>query len=305
MMTTDRVLLAYSGDVVSSCALAWLLEHEHEVATITVDLGQGRDLNDVRDRALGIGATRAHVVDLRDQFAAEAVVPACRRPLTYPQVALLARPFVARQLVDVARIEGTAVVAHGAEGPASDAASLDAALRIMAPGLTVMAPARDWEFDWPALLAYGRSHGVPIPAVADQCSEARTLWGRAVTAASLDAAEHEPPSHFYLLTRSLEASLREPSSLAVTFAGGRPSALNGVPMSLVDLMTSLETIAGAHGIGRLDFPAVPGVRPRILEEAPAAVVLNRAYEALADAKDGTIHLVCATGSCTVTRKELA
>lgn len=304
-MTGERVLLAYSGDVVSSCALAWLLEHQHEVATITVDLGQGRDLNDVRDRALGIGAVRAHVVDLRDRFAAEAVLPAWRLPLSDPRVAPLARPFVARQLVDVAAIEGTTCVAHGAESPADNPASLDAEIHVIAPDLTVLAPARAWTFDWTALLAYGRSHGVPIPQVADQFSEVRTLWGRAVTAAVLDASPIEPPAHLFSLTRGVEGWPRESSSLTITFAAGRPTALNGVPMSLVDLIIAVETIAGAHGIGRLDYPAVPGIRSRTVEEAPAAVVLHRAYAALAGADTGTIHLICATGDCTVTRKELA
>lgn len=304
MTTGERVLLAYSGDVVSSCTLAWLLERHHEVATITVDLGQGRDLNDVRDRALGIGAVRAHVVDLRDQFAAEAVLPAWRLPLSEPRVASLARPFVARQLVDIASIEGTTRVAHGAQHSAEDPASLDAAIHTLAPTLSILAPAREWSFDWPALLAYGRSHGVPVPAAADQASDVRTLWGRAVTASVIESATAEPPAHLFTLTRGVEGWPREASSLSITFTHGRPSALNGVTLSLVDLITSVETIAGAHGIGRLDFPAIPTIRPRIVEEAPAAVVLGRAYAALAGAEAGTIHLVCATGDCTVTRKDL-
>lgn len=296
MITGQRVVLAYSGDLVTSAALAWLREQGAEdVATVTLDLGQGRDLNDVRDRALGIGASRAHVLDVREAFAREAVAPAWALPPTEPRAAALARPLIARYLLEVAAIEGATAIAHGSAFPSADPAGLEAALQAAGAELTVLAPARDWGMDVPALMEFGRARGIPVPSANTRpVIEVRNLWGRAVTADVLNSPDIEPPSDLYTVTRGVEGWAKEPSIVEMTFKDGRPTALNGVTMPIVDLIVSLDTIAGAHGIGRMDFPAVPGVRPRTIEEAPASVLIHQALARLGGT-DGTVRLTCFMG----------
>jgi argininosuccinate synthase len=291
-----NVVLAYSGDLVTSAALAWLLEHGAEnVATVTVDLGQGRDLNDVRDRALGIGASRAHVLDIRDAFAKQAVVPAYSLPLTEPRAALLARPFIAKHTLEVAHIEGATAIAHGSAFPADDPIGLEAAFITAGADLPLLAPAREWGMDAAALVDFGRQRGIPVPVeAARHIIEVRNLWGRSVTADVLNTPHQEPPADLFTLTRSVEDWAKEPSVVDVTFSRGIPVALNGVTMSPVELIVSLETIAGAHGIGRLDFPAVDGVRPRTVEEAPASVLLHQALSVLGG-PDGSVRFTCFMG----------
>jgi argininosuccinate synthase len=296
LISGQRVVLAYSGDLVTSAALAWLREQgAADVATVTLDLGQGRDLNDVRDRALGIGASRAHVLDVRDVFAREAVAPAWALPLSEPRAAALARPLIARYTLEVARIEGATAIAHGSAFPAADPAGLEAALVEAGADLVLLAPAREWAMDVPALMEFGRDRGIPVPSANTRpIIEVRNLWGRSVTAAVLDNPITEPPADLYSVTRGVEGWAKEPSVVVMTFKGGRPVELNGITMPLVDLIVSLDTIAGAHGIGRMDFPAVPGVRPRTLEEAPASVLIHQALSIL-DGKDGTVRFTCFMG----------
>jgi len=291
-----RVVLAYSGDLVTSAALAWLLEHGvDEVATVTVDLGQGRDLNDVRDRALGIGAMRAHVLDVRAAFAREAVVPAYQWPLSEPRAAALARPFVAKHTLEVARIEGATAVAHGSAFPSDDPNGLEAAFRTAGADVPLLAPAREWQMDHAGLMDYGRDRGIPVPSAhARHVMEVRNLWGRSVTTDVLNTPDTDPPADLFALTRSVEEWAKEPSVVDIAFVRGVPVSLNGVEMPLVDLIVSLDTIAGAHGIGQLDFPAVDGVRPRTIEEAPASVLLHQALTALNGA-DGKVRLTCFMG----------
>lgn len=290
-----RVLLAYSGDLISSVALAWLLEQGGEVATVTLDLGQGRDLNDVRDRALGIGAARAHVLDVRDVFARDGVAPAWRRPLDEPRAPALARPFIARHAVEIARIEGSTAVAHGSAFPADDRSGLEAALREVGLDLPVLAPARDWSMTPAELLDFARARGIPAPPSGQAARlEVRTLWGRAVTSPELDAPDVEPPADLFTLTRSAADWPTEASIVDVTVTDGMPSALNGVGMSLADLIGSIDVIAGAHGIGRRDYPAQAGRRPRTIEEAPASVLLHDAFDLMA-ANDGTVRATCFRG----------
>ncbi len=305
-MTRERMVLAYSGDLFTSAVLAWLVEHETgEVATVTLDLGQGRDLNDVRDRALGIGAVRAHVLDVREAFARQAVMPAWRQPLSDPRAAALARPFIARHTLEVARIEGTTTIAHASAFPADDPAGLEAALRALDASLEILAPVRDQGLSRDQVLDYGRSRGIPVPVASERARlDVRNLWGRSVTTDALDRPWAEPAAGLYTLTRSVEGWAKDPATLEITFDHFTPVALNGVTLPLVELIVSLETIAGAHGVGRLDFPAVPGVRPRTLEEAPASVVLHQALASLEGAS-GEVRLTCFAGESRVDGKALA
>ena len=223
------------------------------------------------------------------------MAPAWSLPLTEPRAAALARPLIARYTLEVARIEGATALAHGSAFPSADPEGLEAALVAAGADLVLIAPAREWAMDVAALLEFGRERGIPVPSANTRpVMEVRNLWGRSVTADVLDNPDTEPPADLYSVTRGVEGWAKEPSVVEMTFKGGRPIELNGIAMPLVELIVSLDTIAGAHGIGRMDFPAVPGVRPRTIEEAPASTLIQLAISRLAG-KDGTVRLTCFMG----------
>ena len=310
MTNTDPMpvmVLAYTGDLESSVALSWLAQqYQSEVATLTLDVGQGTDLSDVRDRALSLGAIRAHVMDVREEFARTAVAPALALGVNEPRVASLARPIVAKYLAQVAAIEGTSTVAHGSRMANTEPSGLNGLLSSTHPSLRVLAPCRDWGISEAAVIAYAREHGVPVPVAGAELTSCRTLWGRALTGELLGDTWGVLPSSAFTLTRSVGEWSPVPAMLDLEFANGVPVSLNGIAMPLIELLPSLETIAGSHGLGRLDFAAVPGVRPRIVEEAPAPFVLHHAMKALSavvpamwPAVHGTVRMKCFTGECQI------
>jgi argininosuccinate synthase len=301
------ILLAYTGDIESSVALAWLADqYQSDIATLTLDVGQGTDLNDVRDRALALGAVRAHVMDVRTEFARTAVAPALALGLEEPRVAALARPVVAKYLAQVAAIEGTTTVAHGSRLPNSDPAGLNGLLAASHPQLRVLAPCRDWGMSEPSIIAMAQSRGIPVPTAGADLMSARTLWGRAMTGDVLDSAWAQLPPAAFTLTRSAADWPDVPAMLDLEFDKGVPISLNGIAMPLLELLPSLETIAGAHGLGRVDFPAIPRVRSRIIEEAPGPFVIHHAMKALSavvpamwPAVHGTVRMKCFKGECDI------
>ncbi len=305
--TEDVIVLAFTGDLETSVAVAWLAEqHQMDVVTVTLDLGQGTDLSDVRDRALAIGARRAHVLDVREEFAQSAVAPALALGVDEPRVASLARPIVTKYLAQVSDIEGTSILAHGSHRPASDPAGYDTLLAATDNAFRVLAPCRDWGLSDRQVVEYANARGIPVAAADAQFTAVRTLWGRALSGVLLDDAWAEVPNATYALTRSLADWAETDATLDLEFSNGVPISLNGVSMSLVELLSSLEIIAGSHGLGRLDFPAIPNLRPRIVEEAPAPAVLHQAMKALSAVVPamwpevrGTVRLRCAMGELRI------
>jgi argininosuccinate synthase len=282
-----RVVLAYSGGVDTSVAIPWLIEqHQVEVVTITLDIGQGIELEEVRDRALASGAVRAHVIDARDLFARDFIRPALQARAIYedryPLATALGRPLVARQLVEIARIEAATAVAHGA-GRGQDRARLETAVRALDPSLDVIAPARLSGQTRAEAVDYARRRGVALPATAESPYRIdRNLWGRSTAGGGLDDPWAEPPDDVYAITRAPGDGPDSPAYLEIEFEAGVPVGLNGVGMSLVELIQSVETIAGAHGVGRVDMieNRLPGAKSREIYEAPAAVVLHAAHREL-------------------------
>jgi argininosuccinate synthase len=301
------IVLAYTGDLESSVALAWLAaQYGTDVSTLTLDVGQGADLSDVRDRALSLGATRAHVMDVREEFARTAVAPALALGVSEPRVASLARPIVAKYLAQVAGIEGTSTVAHGSRIADTEPTGVNGLLAAAHPSLRVLAPCRDWGMSEPAVIDYARDRGIPVPVAGAELTSCRTLWGRALSGELLRNAWAEIPSSAFTLTRSAGEWSQVPAMLDLEFSQGGPVSLNGIAMPLIELLPSLETIAGSHGLGRLDFAAVPGIRPRIVEEAPAPFVLHHAMKAISavvpgmwPAVHGTVRMKCFMGECHI------
>lgn len=266
----QRILLAHSGSFTASAALAWLVEQpDVEVVTLTLDVGQGQDLAAVRERAIALGAVRAHVLDTREEFAQSFVLPALQAGVfdtEHRHVAeALVHTLVAKRLVELARMESASAVAHAASPQSTGERVLGTALRWLDPALEIMAPGRDRSMSLEELVTFGRLRGLHPPATGERTVKAN-VWARQVTG--------PVTSQSFVLTRDAAEAPAGPAFVDVEFHHGVPVRTNGLEMSLLELIESLETIAGAHGVGRrLDGD--------LTIEAPAAVVLHEAHRSLA------------------------
>jgi argininosuccinate synthase len=280
----NTIVLAYSGGFKSSNAVHWLSETlAADVVTVTLDIGQREDLAVLRSRALSCGARRAHAIDARDELVREFLLPSLDVAGAIALVGELPAPLIARKLLEVARIEGATVVAH-----ASLDSSIDVAFRALDPGLTILAPAREWHMDATELTAYARVRGVaPQPASDHGCQVDQNLWGRSTT---FRDAEGRPA-----LPRRATVSSADEAYLAIRFECGVPVAVNDVPMPAVELLESLALIAGRHGVGRFE---TAGHGRTTVYDAPAAAVLHAARAAL-DGHTGVVQLGLADGRCAV------
>jgi argininosuccinate synthase len=265
-----RIVLAYSGSLEGSAAIQWLAErHSAEVVAVTLDLGQGRELEAIRDRALALGAQRAHVLDTRDLFAQEFVVPALRADALHrgqvPMALALSRPLIAQKLVEIAGIERADAVAH--TGHATGGSSqLDRLLATIAPGLTVMTPAREWAFGATDLAAFARANG--LGSTPDDASSVESnFWGRSLRQPAGAAASG------VFVPRSPDQCPAEPAFVDIAFVRGAPAALNGVTLPLAELVASLGTLAATHGVGHARANG-------LVCDAPAAVLLHTAHREL-------------------------
>ena len=283
-----RIVLAYSGGLETSVAIPWLAEkYGAEIITVTMDLGQGKELDDVRERALASGALRAHVLDLREEFARDFILPALQAGAVYegryPLATALGRPLIAKQLVHIAQIEGATAIAHGSTGQGNDQVRMDVSARALDPSLTIIGPAREWGLSRSDEVGFARERGIPVPATMEgPYSIDVNLWGRSVAGGVLDDPWAEPPEDIYALTKSPAEAPDVPALVDIEFEQGVPTKISGVAMRLVELIQSLETIAGVHGIGRIDMieNRTAGAKSREIYEAPAAVVLHTAHREL-------------------------
>jgi argininosuccinate synthase len=284
----DRIVLAYSGGLDTSVAVPWLAEKYHtEVICATLDLGQGKELESVRERALAAGAIRCHVLDVREEFADRYILPALQAGAiyegSYPLATALGRPLIARKLVEIARIEGAHSIAHGCTGKGNDQVRIEVSARALMPGVRVIAPAREWGMTRLDEIEYARKRGIPVPVtVASPYSTDANLWGRSIECGVLEDPWVEPPADVYTLTKDPAQCPGAPAYIELQFEKGVPVAVNGVPMSFMDIIASVSTIAGAHGVGRIDMVEnrLVGIKSREIYEAPAAVVLHMAHREL-------------------------
>jgi argininosuccinate synthase len=280
-----RIVLAYAGGLDTSVAVPWLAERYHaEVVCLTLDLGQGKDLQTVRERALSAGALRAHVLDVREEFAQEYILPALQADAVYegryPLATALGRPLIAKKLVEIARIEGATAIAHGCTGKGNDQVRIEVSARALMPGLRVIAPAREEAMSREAKIEFARQRGVPAPAdTPSPYAIDANLWGRSVQRGILEDTWVEPPAEVFSLTKDPAQCPDEPAYLELEFERGVPVAVNGVAMPFMDIIASVGTIAGDHGVGRIDMieNRLVGIKTREVYEAPAAVVLHLAH----------------------------
>ena len=195
-----RIVLAYSGGLDTSVAVPWLAEkYGAEVIAVTLDLGQGQELTDVRERALAVGAVRAHVIDAREEFARDYVLPALQARAMYeeryPLASALGRPLIAKHLVAIARMEGATAVGHGCTGKDNDQVGLEVSVRALDPSIELIAPARDWNMSRPDEIEYARVRSIPVPVtIASPYSVDSNLWGRSIECGVLEDPWVEPPA---------------------------------------------------------------------------------------------------------------
>jgi argininosuccinate synthase len=275
-----RIVLAYSGGAASAAAIGWLKRaYRADLIALTLDFGQGRELEAIRDRALALGAARAHVLDVRDSFARDFVLPSLKASAVPDSGLVLSRalalPLIARKLAEIADIERADLFAHAAEDRTH--APLDALIAAVRPQACVVAVRREWDMTPEGLNAFAAAHRLAPGRATDGCRVDINLWGRSIECGGA------PPPAVFTHTRPAGECPDEPAVVELSFERGVPRAINGVFMPALELIASLGTIAAAHGVGRV----VEGDRA---SEAPAAVVLHAAHDELqARTSDGDVN----------------
>ena len=286
----DKVILAYSGGLDTSVAVKWLEEkYDLKVVTLTVDIGNVTDLEAIRQKALKVGAIKALVLDARksfiESFAFRALQADAIYEGQYPLATALGRPLIAQLLVETARKERARVVAHGCTGKGNDQVRIEASVAALAPELKVIAPARAWNMTREQTIEYAGAHDIPVPITrASPYSIDENLWGRSIECGVLEDTWNEPPDDVFLWTKSPEKTPARPVYLEIGFDKGIPASLDGEKLEPVALVQRVHDLAGQHGIGRIDHieNRLVGIKSREVYEAPAAMVLLKAHQALED-----------------------
>jgi len=292
MSNHQKVLLAYSGGLDTSVIVPWLKENYGcEVVTFTANVGQGaEELEGLEEKAFASGASKAIVVDLREEFLTEYAFPALRAGAIYEGTYLLgtaaARPVVAKKMVEVAHQEEADALSHGCTGKGNDQVRFELTFKALAPTLPVIAPWRDpaWTIESREdALAYAEAHGIPVASsIASIYSRDRNLWHISHEGGDLEDPWHEPGESLFCLTASPEAAPDDPEYVVIDFAHGAPIGLDGNTMGAVELMSVLNEIGGVHGIGREDIVEnrLVGMKSRGVYETPGGTILYKALAAL-------------------------
>jgi len=282
-----KVVLAYSGGLDTSVCLKWFEQQGAEPYALYLDLGQGEPADDVKQKALKIGAVNAFVRDAKAEFAEEYVAPAIKANALYggkyPLFTALGRPLIAKKLVEVAREVGAKHIAHGSTGKGNDQVRFDVTTASIAPDLTVVAPVRDWNMSRPEEMAYAEEHGIPVPvSKKSPYSVDENLFGRSIEAGPLEDPDHEPTEDVFALTTAPEETPDSPEYVTIGFSEGLPTSLNGEEMALAELIEHLNSVAGAHGVGRIDMieDRLVGIKSREIYECPAALTIIQAHKEL-------------------------
>ena len=287
-MPKEKVVLAYSGGLDTSVAIPWLKDkYGVEVIALTIDVGNEKDFTAVKEKALKVGALKAIVIDAKEMFVKYFCFPAVQANAlyegVYPLATALSRPLMAKLLVDVASEEGATAVAHGCTGKGNDQVRFDVGVHALAPQLKVIAPAREWKMTREETIDYARSHNVPIPVTKKSpYSIDENVWGKAIECGVIEDPWVEPPADVWTMTKSPENAPNKPEYVEIGFDKGIPVSLHGEELDGLTLINRLNELAGEHGIGRVDHieNRLVGIKSHELYEAPAAIVLIRAHEAL-------------------------
>ncbi len=284
-----KFVLAYSGGLDTSVMLKWLqVHHGAEVVTMTADLGQRRELIGVREKALLCGASAAYMEDLKDDFVAEYLWPSLKAGAlyqgVYPMSSALGRPLIAKRLVEIAREVGADAIVHGCTAKGNDQVRFEVSIGALAPDLECIAPVRTWDLNTrEEEIAWARAHHIPVAATpSSPYSIDENLWGVSIEAGPLEDPWAEPPADCWQLTTDPAAGPADATLVTIGFESGIPVSLDGTPMDGVALLSRLTDLAAPHGVGRIDMieDRVVGIKSREVYEAPAAITLYAARQAL-------------------------
>ncbi|HEX2070423.1 MAG TPA: argininosuccinate synthase [Thermoleophilaceae bacterium] len=294
----SRVLLLYSGGLDTSVMLKWIQDHYGaEVVALTLNLGQpGEDYDVVRGKALDLGARACEIVDAREEFARDYVLPAIKAHALYggdyPLFTALGRPLIAKIAVEKAREHGCDAVAHGCTGKGNDQVRLDSAVLAYAPDMKIVAPVRNWRMGREEEIAYAREHGIPVKGGTEAApySIDDNIWGRSSEGGPIEDLREPPRDGVFELVADVRDAPDEPEDLAIGFERGCPVSLNGERLDLVDLIERVAEVASRHGVGTVDHieDRIVGLKVRDLYEVPAAEVILTAHREL-ETLVGTIH----------------
>jgi len=286
----NKVVLAYSGGLDTSCIVPWLKENYGcEVITFTADLGQGaEELEGLEEKALASGASRAYIMDLREEFLTEYAFPTMQAGAIYERLYLLgtsfARPVTAKHMVRIAEEEGADAVAHGCTGKGNDQVRFELTVKALNPTLQVVAPWREWEIrSREDALAYARAHNVPVAATEKSIySRDRNIWHLSHEGGILEDPWTEPEEEMFQLTVAPEKAPDEPLYLTVDFEQGVPVGVDGQAMGPVELLSYLNEVGGAHGVGRVDLVEnrLVGMKSRCVYETSGGTILYTAHQGL-------------------------
>ncbi|MDJ0692740.1 argininosuccinate synthase [Mastigocoleus sp. MO_188.B34] len=299
MGRAKKVVLAYSGGVDTSVCIPYLKNEwgVEEVITLAADLGQGDELEPIREKALKSGASESLIADVKESFVKDYAFGAIKANAlyenSYPLATALARPLIAQALVEAAEKHGADAIAHGCTGKGNDQVRFDVAIAALNPNLKILAPAREWGMSREETIAYGEKFGIPSPVKkSSPYSIDKNLLGRSIEAGILEDPAVEPPEEVYDMTKAIADTPDEPEYLEITFRRGIPHSVNGEVKHPIQLIETLNQVVGKHGVGRIDMieNRLVGIKSREIYESPAMVVLIQAHrdlESLTLTKDVT------------------
>ena len=287
-MARDKLVLAYSGGLDTSVAVKWINEtYDMDVIAYTCDLGQGQDIEAIRQKALRTGAIDAIAEDARNLFIDYFVWPSLMAGALYegkyPLATALGRPLIAQLMVRVAREHGAVAVAHGCTGKGNDQVRFDVTFQTLAPDLKIVAPVREWKWTRTQELEFAATHGIEVEATKKSIfSTDQNLWGRSIEAGILEDPWVEPPPETFQWTVDPRQAPDQPEEVEITFDHGKPVAIDGQEKDGIELIDDLNKLAGKHGVGRIDHieNRLVGIKSREIYEAPAAVLLHEAHREL-------------------------
>jgi argininosuccinate synthase len=296
--SVERVLLLYSGGLDTSVMLKWIQDHyDAEVVCLTVNLGQpGEDYAVIEDKAKRLGALECHVVDARERFAEEFLVPAIKANAVYgngyPLFTALGRPLIAQLAVEYARQSGCDTIAHGCTGKGNDQVRIEATVATLAPELKTIAPVRSWQMGREEEIAYAREHGIPVKGGTEVTpySIDDNLWGRSSEGRWIEELDHAPEDDVFQLVTRPEEAPDEAQIVTIGFERGVPVSLDGERLGLVELLERAAEIGCRHGVGIVDHieDRIVGLKVRDIYEVPAAAIVLTAHDEL-ERLVGTIH----------------